>query len=394
MGAREGRGRPDTDRIVIAPEERRRTVVDIIAGAKRQLTLSLFRCKDDAIFDALSAAVQRGVVVDALVTSRAKGERTKVRKLHARLQALGVRVHAYGDPVVKYHAKYLVADDGPAVVASLNFTRKCFEKTWDALVVTHDPDVVRGLRELMAADAAGSPIPDLAPRLIIGPERARRQFAALINSAEATIQLMDAKLADPDLVTLLKERRAQGIDVRICSARKIAGRRSHGKFLLIDGRRVPVVLDDCIMEQESSDSASIAVGCYSSDIYIVPFSARGGTIRTLFWQYQDYRQGVIPDATQARAAPTFFWSDNGVFLWGLKAPDNWCLEVICKTEPRLILRTPQLAGRLQNVVYCPLQHTDDALPSQDYWTNGGVSTGRPFPSPFSEWNLSGPGPGA
>ena len=51
-------------------------------------------------------------------------------------------MHAYTDPVVKYHAKYLVADDGPAVVASLNFTRKCFRKTCDALVVTHDPAVV------------------------------------------------------------------------------------------------------------------------------------------------------------------------------------------------------------------------------------------------------------
>jgi hypothetical protein len=70
------------------------------------------------------------------------------------------------------------------------------------------------------------------------------------------------------------------------------------------------------------------------------------------------------------------------------------VEVIAKTEPRLILRTPQLAGRLQNVVYVPLQHADDPLPSQDYHVNGGVSTGRPFPSPFSEWNLSGPGSGA
>ena len=41
-------------------------------------------------------------------------------------------VWAHTDPVVKYHAKYLVADDGPAVVASLNLTRKCFERTCDA----------------------------------------------------------------------------------------------------------------------------------------------------------------------------------------------------------------------------------------------------------------------
>jgi len=48
-------------------------------------------------------------------------------------------LHAHADPVVKYHAKYLVADEGPALVASLNFTRKCFAKTMDAIVVTHDP---------------------------------------------------------------------------------------------------------------------------------------------------------------------------------------------------------------------------------------------------------------
>ena len=168
----------------------------------------------------------------------------------------------------------------------------------------------------------------------------------------------------------------------------------NGKYLLIDGRQVPVILDDCIMEDNRADNAAIPIGGFASDIYFVPFSARGGTIRTLYWEYYDYRNDVLPGASDVRAAPTFFWSDNGVFLWGLKAPDNWCLEVISKTEPRLILRTPQLAGRLQNVVYVPLQHTDDPLPSQDYHVNGGVSTGRPFPSPFSEWNLAGPGPGA
>jgi hypothetical protein len=168
----------------------------------------------------------------------------------------------------------------------------------------------------------------------------------------------------------------------------------NGKYLMIDGRRVGVTLDDCIMEDNRADNPAIPIGGFASDIYFVPFTARGGTIRTLYWEYYDYRNDVIPGAGDVRAAPTFFWSDGGVFLWGLKAPDNWCVEAISKTEPRLILRTPQLAGRLQNVVYVPLQHTDDPLPSQDYHVNGGVSTGRPFASPFSEWNLSGPGSGA
>jgi hypothetical protein len=164
-----------------------------------------------------------------------------------------------------------------------------------------------------------------------------------------------------------------------------------GKYLLVDNVKVPVIIDDCIAEENSSDDQSITAGCFASDIYFVPFTARGGTIKTLYWEYYDYRNDVLPAARDAHALPTFFWSDNGVFLWGLKAPDNWCVEVISKVEPRLILRTPQLAGRLQHIMYCPLQHTDDPLPSQDYHVNGGVPTGRPGPSPFSEWNLGGPG---
>lgn len=163
-----------------------------------------------------------------------------------------------------------------------------------------------------------------------------------------------------------------------------------GSFLWVDGFQVPVIIDNCIAEDNHADVAAISAGCFGSDIYIVPFTARGGTIRTLYWEYYDYRNDVLPAVADARAG-TFFWSDGGVFLWGLKAPDNWCLELISKVEPRLILRTPQLAGRITDIFYCPLQHVDDPLPSQDYHVNGGISTGRPAPSPFSEWNIAGPG---
>lgn len=164
----------------------------------------------------------------------------------------------------------------------------------------------------------------------------------------------------------------------------------NGQYLIINSKKYPVILDPCIPEDNRADNGTIPIGGFASDIYIVPFSARGGSFRTLFWQYYDYRNDVIPNINSARASG-FFWSDNGVFLWGLQPPVVWCLDLISKVEPRLILRTPQLAGRLTDVAYVPLQHTDDVLPSQDYWVNGGVATGRPAPSPFSEWNLGGPG---
>jgi len=224
------------DRIVTLPEERRGAIVDIIRQARSRIGLSLFRGNDHAIFDELARAVSRGVQVDVLVTSRAKGKK-KLKKLWEALESTGAHVFPHTDSVVKYHAKYLVADDGPALVTSLNFTRKCFAKTCDAIAVTHDPDIVKGLCELMAADREGRPIPDALPqRLIIGPERARKQITGLIEQARSSIRIIDAKLTDPGLVALLRARRAAGIAVDVYDANRYAGLRTHGKMMLIDGR--------------------------------------------------------------------------------------------------------------------------------------------------------------
>lgn len=162
-----------------------------------------------------------------------------------------------------------------------------------------------------------------------------------------------------------------------------------GSYLIINSQQIPVIQDDCIPEENKAQANAIPVnGGFASDIYIVPITARGGRLRTLFWQYLDFREAALP---QMAGLPTWFWSDNGVFIWTMGAPKNWCLDAAAQMQPRLILRTPQLAGRLTDVVYVPLQHTDDPLPSQHYHLNGGNRTGRPGPSPYYESNLSGPG---
>jgi phosphatidylserine/phosphatidylglycerophosphate/cardiolipin synthase-like enzyme len=225
------------DRFVTAVDERRPAIIDVIRRARRRLTLSLFRCNDSEILAELAAAVARGVTVEVLVTSRAKGGRKKIEKLWRALEQTGADVRAYTDPVVKYHAKYLVADDGPAIIASLNFTKKCFRKTCDALVITHDPAVVSGLRRLWAADCDRAAMPlDLSDRLVLGPERARKQLTALVEQARSSIRLIDAKLSDPDLVSLLKARGADGVSVEVFAAKRLGIQKSHGKIMLIDDR--------------------------------------------------------------------------------------------------------------------------------------------------------------
>jgi cardiolipin synthase len=228
------------EKLVLDAAERKPALLRVIGGAKRRLVLSLFRCDDFSILDALAAALERGCEVEALLTKRAKGGKKRLKKLWGALEEMGAVVTRYADPVVKYHAKYLVADESTAIITTLNPTRKCFTKTWDAVLITQDPAVVKGLLTLFKADVAGVPLPSRRPlgrRLIVGPERSRAEIRSLIAGAKRSIRILDHKLSDPDLVALLRERRAEGITVSVLGKHPMRGVRPHGKMMIVDETR-------------------------------------------------------------------------------------------------------------------------------------------------------------
>ena len=242
------------EKLVLAAAERKDALLGVIGAAKRRLILSLFRCDDFSVLDALAAALERGCEVEAVLTKRAKGGKKRLKKLWSALEDMGAVVTRYADPVVKYHAKYLVADDRTAIITTLNPTKKCFTRTWDAVLITQDPWVVKGLLTLFKADAAGVPLPSrraLGRRLILGPERSRAEFRALICSAKHSIRIIDHKLSDPDLVALLRERRAAGIAVTVLGKHQMRGVEPHGKMMIIDESRA--VLGSTAMSTLSLD---------------------------------------------------------------------------------------------------------------------------------------------
>lgn len=156
----------------------------------------------------------------------------------------------------------------------------------------------------------------------------------------------------------------------------------NGNYLLIDGVQVPVVLDDNIVEESSDENSDIPVTCFASDIYLIPMTVRGG-IPVTFWHYYDYKGGTMQAVVNGRLTSQF-WTDAGMYLWTWDN-QNWCIVHEAKIEPRIILRTPQIAGRIQNVCYCPLQHPRDPQPEDPYFVDSGV-TDPPSPSLYTDWN--------
>lgn len=139
-----------------------------------------------------------------------------------------------------------------------------------------------------------------------------------------------------------------------------------GHYLLIDGEKVEVVDDNAITE------TTPAAGVFSSTIYFVPLSVLGGTPVTFMEHFNYDAPGAAMDAAKVFAPDgSYYSSDGGRFLWHRKPPNNFCVQLLAKTEPRLLLLTPHIAGRLTNVRYSPLLHERDAFTDGGYFVNGG-----------------------
>ena len=143
-----------------------------------------------------------------------------------------------------------------------------------------------------------------------------------------------------------------------------------GMWIMINGRVYPVVLDTGITELSNIDGGGhLGVGQYSSSIFFVPLTIQGGFPVT-YIEHVDYRAAAA-DTALLRGTETF-WSDDGRYFWAIEF-EKWCYKLSVKSEQRVVLRTPQLAGRIDNIMYEPLQHFRSPDPDSPYWADGGVS---------------------
>ncbi len=221
--------------MVIAPVERRAAVLRVIRGARRRLGLTIFRCNDPQVLDEVRAAVDRGVEVDVLLTRRASGWRRRLDRLRDALERMGARVTPHGVRATKHHAKYIVADHGPLLVASFNFTHKCFHDTVDFAVETTDPAAVLDAWRLFDADLARRGLPPSAARdsrLVVGPDWAGSVVRDLLASAERRIAIIH----HPRVQRILAAKVREGVRVDHLATRVVDGRTAHGKLTIVDGR--------------------------------------------------------------------------------------------------------------------------------------------------------------
>lgn len=164
-------------------------------------------------------------------------------------------------------------------------------------------------------------------------------------------------------------------------------RRVGSEFLPIRGRRVRVILDTGITEQNVTTTGRLVAGQYASDIYFVPLTVVGG-VPVLY--IEPFRMdNPLTEAVVREGRVLNTWtSDGGMFRWYVLQTRN-CISWDYVTMFRLVLRTPQLAGRITNVSYQPYTHLNSAYPDSNYFVNGG-RTNSPVASYYAQWSGATP----
>lgn len=143
------------------------------------------------------------------------------------------------------------------------------------------------------------------------------------------------------------------LNVDASSTQDMTNAMRNGMSIVVNGRQYPVFVDDGIPVDTTTAPATAATPM--SSIYFVPMTILGGTPVT-YWEHKDYR-AIGQELTAPLTQMLRFWTDDGRYLWTVDQR-LWCFRVHAKMEARLIMRTPQLAGRIDNVLICPLQLFD------------------------------------
>lgn len=231
--------------LIVQPEAGLAPVVRAIKRARRNVDIAIFRTDREEIEKALGAAVQRGVKVRVLVAHTNSGGENRLRKLEQRLLEAGATVTRTGDDFVRYHGKFMVADD-TLHLFGFNFTKVDTIKSRSFGVSTRDKGAVREALALFDADCSRQPFVPKRTHLVVSPENAREALTAFIKGARRQLLIYDVNVQDRTLIKLLEQQASAGVDVRVIgkckgckgvSVRPLRSMRLHVRAMVRDGAR-------------------------------------------------------------------------------------------------------------------------------------------------------------
>ncbi len=246
-------GVSETRRLLVEPEDGRAPIMDVIAGARDNIRLTIYEITDlhsvtpqsppapvagiaQALIEKAKSGVSVRVIVDQAQYGGTSTTDAQVRQTVAALRSAGVDVKTSSTGFCFTHQKSFVVDGptaanpflrGTAIIMSLNLMPGYFSGTRDYAVVTGNPGVVGEISRVFDSDFAlvgtatcsaahfasetapppsASDTPPLSePDLVWSPVSAKPKLRQLIGSAKKSLVLTTEELTDSDMTCQILE---------------------------------------------------------------------------------------------------------------------------------------------------------------------------------------------
>jgi phosphatidylserine/phosphatidylglycerophosphate/cardiolipin synthase-like enzyme len=230
--------------LIVQPADGVKPIVTAINDAKKSVDLIIFRFNVKAIEKATVAAIERGVVVRALIAHTNSGGDKQLRQLELRMLAKGISVSRTGGDLVRYHGKLMIVDREELHLYGFNLTSVDL-KSRSFGVVTKDRRIVQEALRLFDADAQRQEYEPTLSGFVVSPENAREELATFIKRAKKSLAIYDPKVTDTQMLRLIHQRARAGVDVRVIGkvgkrgtdlrVQKMPGPRLHVRGIIRDG---------------------------------------------------------------------------------------------------------------------------------------------------------------
>lgn len=194
-------------------------VVQAFASARERIWVTVYTWTEKSTIQALIDAKNRWIDVRVLLEWNVYQTPWINTDTFKKFQEAHIDVrYADNDRYTFTHAKYWIIDESYCVSTG-NLTYSAFTKNRDVILCDRIPTVLSALVEVFESDMKHikplfvSPIPE---NLLISPINMRWWIEKMVQNSRESIYIFVQSLSDHLLISLLEEKKRNGIDVRVC----------------------------------------------------------------------------------------------------------------------------------------------------------------------------------
>ena len=205
----------DDLRLFVEPGAGDAPILNAINAAKSSVALEVYILSDKDVIAALAAAKARGVRVRVMLEQHPFGGGNYNTQSREQLESTGIEFK-WTNPTFKLtHAKYLVVDNGAALILTMNLSKAAATSNREYGIVATDPKIVSEAAAIFEADWQRTAYQPRDPRMVVSPINARAQMMALIGSAQKTLLVADEEIEDAGIITAIIAAMKRGVAVQV-----------------------------------------------------------------------------------------------------------------------------------------------------------------------------------